>query len=117
MIQVLLFLLLFFCEWSFAHSTKMLITLPPEPAQVNAEIKNLKITNSLWDDITEHFSLTAEAEHPAVKWQINWFLAHPKVLYKMLHNARFYLYAVYQETKKRNFPAEIALLPMVESAY
>ncbi len=71
----------------------------------------------LWDVLVRHFELQNESTHPAVAEQIHWFLAHPKILDRMLNNAVPYLYYVYQEVEKKNFPAELALLPLVESGY
>ena len=52
-----------------------------------------------------------------VQAEINWFRRHPDYFYKTLKRARPYLYYIVHEVRKRDFPMELALLPMIESGF
>ena len=52
-----------------------------------------------------------------VKKYERWYSEHPVYTYRMFERTKRYIYYVVQEVKKRNMPMEIALLPIIESAY
>ena len=52
-----------------------------------------------------------------VKKYERWYSEHPVYTYRMFERTKRYIYFVVQEVKKRNMPMEIALLPIIESAY
>lgn len=71
---------------------------------------------NLWDEISSNYSLK-EYKHKDLKWHIKWFVDNPAYLTRVTKRANKYLYLVNYLVKKYNMPAEIALLPIVESAY
>ncbi len=75
-------------------------------------------SRNLWNVLGDSFNLPNETpENPAVQKQIHWFMAHPAYLQRMAEQSRPYLYYILQQVKRRDLPAEIALLPIIESAY
>ena len=52
-----------------------------------------------------------------VKKYERWYSEHPVYTYRMFERTKKYIYYVVQEVQKRNMPMEIALLPIIESAY
>ena len=50
------------------------------------------------------------------KWE-QWYVARPDYVARMIDRSRRYLYYIVVEVEKRGMPLEIALLPMVESAF
>ncbi len=52
-----------------------------------------------------------------VSAQLKWFLEHPGYMQRVMERARPILPFVLDELERRNLPSEIALLPIVESAY
>ena len=50
------------------------------------------------------------------KWE-EWYSARPDYVARMIDRSRRYLYHIVVEVEERDMPLEIALLPMVESAY
>ncbi len=93
----------------------------PESRILNLEDSSSPVymaeSRNLWHVLAREFEFQEEASRPAVAYQVQWFLAHRKILNKMLNNAVPYLYYVHQQVLKKKFPAEIALLPLVESGY
>jgi membrane-bound lytic murein transglycosylase D len=71
---------------------------------------------SLWDRIRQGFGVTDMAT-PLVKQQINWFANRPDFIKRTVERSSRYLYHIVQEVEKRGMPTEIALLPVIESAF
>ena len=69
-----------------------------------------------WNVVRKQFKLNHQLNHPAVQKQLQWLVSHPKYITK-LAQAEPYLYHIITEVKQRNLPGEIALIPMLESAY
>src|SRR4030067_975735 len=72
--------------------------------------------NSVWEKSRRGFSLP-DSEHPGVKGDLYWFVNNPDYLLRTSIRAKPYLHFVLEEIKSRGMPTEIALLPIVESAY
>ncbi len=70
----------------------------------------------LWDRIVEGYEIP-DIEGPLVeKWE-QWYSQRPDYVARMVERSRRYLYHIVNEVEARSMPSEIALLPMVESAY
>lgn len=74
-------------------------------------------SDNLWDNLRDEFKLEDQSDHPRVQAQIAWLLRSPERFEKMVAQAEPYLYYICHEIKKRHLPAELALMPMIESAY
>lgn len=66
--------------------------------------------------MSQQFSLSHETTRPEVQAQIQWLIHHTGYL-QQLTKAEPYMYHIITEIKKRHLPGELALIPMVESAY
>ncbi len=82
------------------------------------------ITNELayaapdvWEVLRAEFTLNHETSRPEVQEQIRWLVAHPSYIHKVCRQAEPYIYHIIDEVKKRKIPGELALLPMIESAF
>lgn len=82
-----------------------------------ADIDHFHNANNLWDTLSQEFILPHYENHPAVKAQIDYFMNHQEFLVNSATRAAPYLYFILQQTKKRHLPAEIALLPIIESGF
>ncbi len=71
----------------------------------------------VWDVLRSEFKMNHEVNRPEVQEQIRWILDHPGFVTKVCEKAEPYLYHVTREIQRRNLPGELALLPMIESAY
>nr|WP_242604444.1 LysM peptidoglycan-binding domain-containing protein [Legionella gresilensis] len=71
---------------------------------------------TVWDELRNHFSMPHEVTQPEVQAQIRWLVSHPGYIQK-LAQAEPYIYHIVTEIKKRKLPGELALIPMLESAY
>jgi membrane-bound lytic murein transglycosylase D len=70
----------------------------------------------LWDRIGKGYAMP-ELDNPLVeKWE-QWYASRPEYVARMVERSSRYLYHIVVEVEQRGLPLEIALLPMVESAY
>ncbi|MBL8472551.1 MAG: transglycosylase SLT domain-containing protein [Rhodocyclaceae bacterium] len=70
----------------------------------------------IWGRIRQGFAMP-DLDTPQVAEQQAWYLARPQYLQRVIERGRLYLYHIVEEIEKRGMPTELALLPMVESAY
>lgn len=78
-----------------------------------AEIKY----NNLWNYLGKHLSLSATGGDGRVQGELNWYIHHGQYLQRVASRAQPYLYYIVQQIKIRKMPLDIALLPVVESAF
>ena len=91
----------------------------PSEAQPGAPLAAAPLApaaESLWKRVRGGFALPA-IDSPLVARHEAWFLNHPDYFQRMIERSRLYLYYIVEEIDKRNMPMEVALLPMIESAY
>jgi membrane-bound lytic murein transglycosylase D len=72
--------------------------------------------HDLWPRIRSGFAMH-ELHTPLVARQEKWYVDHPDYFARMIDRARRYLYYITEEVERRGMPSEIALLPMIESAF
>lgn len=70
----------------------------------------------LWSRIRSGFAMP-ELNSKLVARHEKWYASHPDYVERMTERARLYLYYITEEVERRGMPSEIALLPMVESAF
>lgn len=58
-----------------------------------------------------------ELNSPYTRKHESWYASRPDYVRRMMDRSRKYLYHIVEEVEKRGMPSEIALLPMVESAF
>jgi len=70
----------------------------------------------LFDRMRAGFRLD-EVERRAVDVQVDWYADHPDYLERAFGRAELYMYHIVTELEARGMPLELALLPVVESAF
>lgn len=71
---------------------------------------------SLWDRLFDLYDLPL-VEHEDIDRELNWFLSHPDYLDRVQKRAEPFLYSIVKQLEKHEVPGEIALLPIIESAF
>lgn len=74
------------------------------------------INNSLWDRIRVGFSMPDVNSSNTDKHE-QFYASRPDYVARMLERSKKYLFHIVEEVENRGMPLEIALLPMVESAF
>ena len=72
--------------------------------------------SSLWQRIRQGFGLP-DMTSPLVREQEEWFAKRPDYISRTVARSSRYLYYIVEQVEKRGMPTEIALLPIIESAY
>ena len=85
------------------------------PRQLNA-IDRTAPVDDLWQRIRLGFGM-ADLDGALVRDKTRYYAARPDYLQRMFDRSRLYLYHIVEEIEKRGMPTELALLPMVESAF
>jgi membrane-bound lytic murein transglycosylase D len=88
-----------------------------QPNQPIKPVKTNKYYHNLWDEISANHSLTGYEQDNGLYWHLKWFKENPDYLTRVTKRATPYLKIIVDEVKKRDLPYELALLPIVESAF
>jgi len=70
----------------------------------------------LWERLRRGYALP-ELHHPRITSELNWFVRHPDYLERTFTRAEPYLHFAVTEAERRGIPLELALLPVVDSAF
>ncbi len=97
-----------------------------EPSPASREVKDslraiptidlTAVPPDLWDRIRNGFSMP-NLSSPVVQDRQIWYASQPSYVKRMVERGKRYLYHIVEELEKRGMPTELALLPMVESAF
>lgn len=72
--------------------------------------------DDLWNRIRNGFQLQ-ELDSPLIKEHEAWYAKRPAYVARMTARSQLYLFHIVEEVQRRKLPTEIALLPMIESAF
>ena len=91
-------------------------TAPPAPAAAVAVAAPPPPPPNLWHRIRAGYRLP-DMDGALVQRQEQWYSENPDYVARMVERSSHFLYHVVEEVERRKMPTEIALLPMIESAY
>jgi len=128
-ISGLLLLGALFTQHAMANTNAAGVEIEVAPDEVNSDLTGDPIQtlisnvddssssqNDLWARIKDGYAMPdIESEYTANHEA--WYAARPDYMKRMIERSQKYLYHVVEEVQKRGMPTEIALLPMVESAF
>ena len=86
------------------------------PLRGLAKIDRTVPPDDVWQRIRNGFAMP-DLSGPLVQNQMAWYAARPDYLRRVIDRGRLYLHYIVEEIEKRGLPTELALLPMVESAF
>ena len=100
---------------SLADKTLPVVDIPvqkplPDPIDLTCD------TEDLFQRIRNGFAMP-DINNDLVLYHQQWYLNRPDYLRRMVERSSLYLFHIVNELEKRGMPMELALLPMVESAY
>jgi len=72
--------------------------------------------DDLWQRIRHGFAMP-DLDSALVREKTRYYAARPEYLQRIFDRSRLYLYHIVEEIEKRGLPTELALLPMIESAF
>lgn len=71
----------------------------------------------LWDRLRKQFRLDLDNDNARIEAQRNWYVRNPSYIERTTERASRYLAYIVSELEARDMPGELALLPIVESAF
>jgi membrane-bound lytic murein transglycosylase D len=80
------------------------------------QVKATQPPADLWDRIRRGYAMP-NLESDLVRQQEQWYATRPEYIQRMTDRSRKYLFHIVEELERRNMPAELALLPFIESAF
>lgn len=101
------------------RSGRLAPSMPLQALKEHAPPPLLDLTvppGDLWQRFRNGFGMT-DLHHPLVADRQSWYLNRPDMLRRIFDRGGRYLYHIIGELEKRGMPTELALLPMVESAF
>lgn len=72
--------------------------------------------DDVWNRLRAGFQLEYQ-DHPRIEDYRNWYARNPTYMNRVSERATRYLYAIVNKLEERGMPLELALLPIVESAF
>jgi membrane-bound lytic murein transglycosylase D len=95
------------------------------PAQLaeSEEIRQILLADAMdatdddvWQRIRNGFEITVP-DNRRVRRELDWYASHPAYMQRVAERANPYMYYVIDVIEENNMPSELALLPIVESAF
>jgi membrane-bound lytic murein transglycosylase D len=87
----------------------------PKPA--TTEVIEVHVHDNVWERLVHSFDLPECSDHEAsLKWA-QWYADHPDYMERIFKRAQPWIFFITEELERRELPGELALLPIVESAY
>lgn len=97
-------------------TAKLINSEPPIKKDFVDEDKKAIVEKNLWNYVSSRYSFT-NYKHSRIDEQVKWFKKHSAYLTRVSVRAKPYLYLIVKEVEESNIPIEIALLPIIESAF
>jgi membrane-bound lytic murein transglycosylase D len=88
-------------------------TVSADPGAITTSRTN---PGDVLDKLRRGFNLAYD-ENPRTAAELEWFVRHPDYLNRVFTRSQRYMPYIVAELERRNMPLELALLPVVESAY
>ncbi|UPW19806.1 LysM peptidoglycan-binding domain-containing protein [Agarivorans sp. TSD2052] len=93
-------------------------SITDQATATDAELVNAPVVyDDVWIRIEDQLSIPLPENNRRLQAQLNWFLKHPDYMNRVSQRANPYLFFIVEEIERRELPLELALLPIVESAF
>ncbi len=91
-------------------------TAASAPVATAVEPEHVRAQDDLWQRIRSRFAMR-ELNSKLIARHEHWYASRPEYVERMTERAQRYLFYITEEVERRGMPSEIALLPMIESAF
>ena len=91
----------------------------PEPVEPATDIGTEQpiAYDNVWARLVDSFTLPNCYDHASSRMWANWYADHDEYMARVMKRAQPWIYFIAEELEARGMPGELALLPIVESAY
>lgn len=73
--------------------------------------------NDMWSRMRAGFAMDHSIDNPRMQAQLDWYARNPRYIQRVTERGARYLHHILSEAEARGLPTELALLPVVESAF
>ncbi len=88
----------------------------PADSSANSAAMIAAPSGDLFERLRTGFQLE-DVDQPAIDRELNWFANNPAYLERVWGRAELYMHYIVEELDRRKMPRELALLPVIESAF
>ncbi|MBR9870955.1 MAG: LysM peptidoglycan-binding domain-containing protein [Gammaproteobacteria bacterium] len=71
----------------------------------------------MWSRMRAGFAMDHSVDNPRMQAQLDWYARNPRYIQRVTERGARYLHHILSEAEARGLPTELALLPVVESAF
>ncbi len=92
----------------------------PEPVVEEPPVAGTPVPAVLYGDVMQRIRSNLslpDTDHQRIDREIEWLQRNPDYVARVFERARLYLHYIVNEVEARNLPGDLALLPVVESAF
>jgi len=101
--------------------TAAIVVNPVVPVLDQWQAENLNdpllTEKNLWQRIINAYGFNQDLDNSRIKAQLNWYKKHQGYMNRIATRAERYMYYIAEQIDVRDIPGELALLPIVESAF
>jgi len=76
-----------------------------------------EVNDDLWHRLRGGFAMDHSVQNDRVQAQLDWYVRHPRYISRVVDRGSRYLHYILEQAEARDLPTELALLPVVESAF
>ncbi|WP_237060780.1 LysM peptidoglycan-binding domain-containing protein [Microbulbifer sediminum] len=98
-------------EWEGTHAQS------DNPVDTAPTVEKAMPPVDIWDRLRRGFNLPRHTEHPKVRDYIAYYSRNEGYMARVTERSRRYIFHIAEQLEEANLPMELALLPIVESAY
>ncbi len=73
--------------------------------------------DTVWYRVSNGLQFALDYHNEQIEEEINWFRNNPRYVAEVTERAMPFIYEIVQEVERRDLPLELALLPVIESAF
>ncbi len=88
-----------------------------EPSPVEDSDNQATVDDDLWMRLRGGYGLDLSIENDRIRVQREWYARHPEYFTRVTTRSERYLHYIVEQAEARDMPLELALLPIVESAF
>lgn len=100
-----------------SHAPHPVVKQQQEPEWLTTRVTP-EAPDDIWDVVRNGYQLQDEIGiHPRIEQQRLWFVSNPSFVEKVGERSSPYIHYIVERLQERGMPMELALLPMIESAY
>ena len=75
------------------------------------------VPTGVWERVRDNFKMDLSLDNARLRKQVKWYGRHQRYMDRIIKRARRYMYYVIEQIEARGMPGELALLPIIESAF